>query len=101
MGRTNLNKLGINSKVHQYIRPRLGVRPSQKHNIFSLLKDDFKSAVAGAESSRQIANGIMAIIGAVFFDGGLVSVKRVMAHFALMIKLPEPNPVPQPAIGHM
>ena len=88
IGRSNLNRVGMNTKLQQYVRPRIGVRPSQKHNILALFKDDFKRASAGADSSRQIANGIMAIIGATHFDGGIDSARRVMAQLGLIIKLP-------------
>jgi hypothetical protein len=65
----------MNSKVQQYIRPRLGVRPSQRYYFFTLVKEDIKSKGEGAGPTRQITNGVMAIIGAVYFEGGLDSTK--------------------------
>jgi len=88
IGRALLERLGMKTMIQQFIRPRLGVSPSKKNNIFALLKEDFRRTAAGADASRQIAKGIMAIIGAVHFDGGIDGAKRVMAHLGLIIKLP-------------
>ena len=93
----SLAKLGTTTKLQQYIRPRAPLRPSQSRNAWELIKADAKNV--GKDSGRTTASGIRAIIGAVYFDGGLDAVKRVMAHLGLIIKLPELIPIPVPDSG--
>ena len=59
--------------------------------------EDAKATAAGANPMRAIATGIRAIVGAVYYDGGYDSARRVMAQFGLTIKLPEPKPAPTPS----
>lgn len=87
----------MTNKLQQYIRPREPVRASKQNSIWYLLADDLKGT--GADPTRTIANGIKAIIGAVYFDGGLDNAKRVMAHFDLIIKLPELKYASMPEFG--
>jgi dsRNA-specific ribonuclease len=84
----------MNTKLQQYIRPRAILQGSQSRNWIRLIVNDFK--VLGCDPGRTIANGIKAIIGAVYFDGGFESARRVMAQFGLIIKVPKPAPVPMP-----
>jgi len=81
----NLSKVGTQSKIERFVRPKKPLRPSKKTNIFALLKDD----VQFEDPSRVIARAIRAIIGAVYYDGGMAAAKRVMASLMLTIKLPE------------
>jgi dsRNA-specific ribonuclease len=87
----------MTTKLQQYIRPRALIRASQKSSLVALFKDDIKGV--GADPPRTIANGIKAIIGAVYFDSGFDSARRLMDYFGLTIKLPEPKPGPMPEFG--
>lgn len=82
MGRKNLYSLGVNSKIERFIRPRLEIeqeRPTQKWNPLVMVKDDLKSET----KDRVIARAMRALIGAVYYDGGLEAAKRVMAELRL------------------
>ena len=89
----------MSTKIQQYIRPQLPFPASKRLNFLSLVEEDFKTS-SGTDPTRQIANGIKAIIAAGFFDGGLDSAKRVLERFDLIIKLPEPKPAPGPAFDY-
>jgi dsRNA-specific ribonuclease len=86
----NLSRVGRNSQyggsIERMVRPRAPVRPSKRRNLLELLKDDVKGV--GHDPDRQIARAIKAIIGAVYFDGGLEEARRVMAQLKLTIQAP-------------
>jgi dsRNA-specific ribonuclease len=85
IGHQNLDKLGRRTKIESMIRPKAPLRASKKHNIFSLLKEDAQ----GEDPSRTIARAIKAIIGAVYYDGGLQAAQRVMSGMDLILKPPQ------------
>jgi hypothetical protein len=94
----DLYQLGMTTKLQQYIRPRAPLRPSQKWSFMANIKDDFQGL--GKDAPRAVAIGIKALIGAVYFDGGYESTRRVMAHLGHIGKLSEAKPAPVPNFGH-
>jgi len=80
-----LSRVGSQSKIERFVRPKMIPRPSSKRNVFALLKED----VQFEDPSRVVARAIRAIIGAVYYDGGMAAASRVMASLMLTIKLPE------------
>ncbi|KAG0651720.1 Ribonuclease III [Hyphodiscus hymeniophilus] len=95
----NLHLVGMSTTLQQYIRPHAPIRPSQSRSIFGNIKHEVKAI--RSDPVRSISNGIKAIIGAVYFDSGYDTARRVMAHLGLIIKLPEPTSAPVPNFGHM
>ena len=65
------------------MRPRLPVRPTKKKNILHLMKDDMQRE----DPSRTIHRAMCAIVGAVYYDGGLQAARRLLAELDLIIKL--------------
>ncbi|KAF4618379.1 hypothetical protein G7Y89_g14923 [Cudoniella acicularis] len=86
-GFRNLEKIGRSSKINQFIRPRVHLRGSRRKNPLFLLKDD----VQREDPSRIIARAMKAIIGAVFWDGGLEAATKVMKELQLTIVSPQPK----------
>ncbi|CAG8982093.1 hypothetical protein HYALB_00013974 [Hymenoscyphus albidus] len=78
LGRENLALIGTQTKIEYCIRPMKGIEGSLRKNpvvhTVRLWKDD----VRREERSWTIARGVEAVVGAVYFDGGLESVKGVM-----------------------
>jgi hypothetical protein len=60
------------------------IRPTKSKNILHLMKDD----VQREDPSRTIQRAICAIVGAVYYDGGLEAARRLLAGLNLIIKLP-------------
>lgn len=79
---SNLNKIGKKTQIEQMIRPRAPVRPTKRHNIFSLMADDAKRD----PPNRMVTKAIRAIIGAVYYDGVFEAARRVMCQLELIIK---------------
>lgn len=74
--------LGKTSKIEQFIRPEKPLERTQKSNVMALLKKDLQSE----DTSRTIARAIKAIIGAVYYDGGLDAARRMMDSLSLTIR---------------
>ena len=87
----NLYHIGMTTKLQQYIRPRAPIRPTQSRSILGQIQHEVKGL--GSDPVRTIANAVRAVIGAVYFDRGYESARRVMAHLGLIIKVPD--------FGHM
>ncbi|RFU28204.1 hypothetical protein B7463_g8137, partial [Scytalidium lignicola] len=85
LSRRHLDQLGRKTKIEKYIRPRKPLQPSKRRNILALLKDD----VQAEDKSRTVARAMRAIIGAVFYDGGLEAVRKVMGKLDLTFKVPD------------
>ncbi|KAF7960838.1 hypothetical protein EAE96_000510 [Botrytis aclada] len=64
------------------IRPQPSV-PISFRNIIELVKEDTRE-----DNSRVISRAVKAVIGAVYLDGGIESVKRIMENLQMGIKLP-------------
>lgn len=82
VGRKNLTKIAWTTKIEKFVRRKKPLRPTKKRNPFSLMKDD----TLREDPSRTAARAMRAIIGAVYYDGGLHVARRVMAELALIIK---------------
>ena len=79
----------MNTTLQKYIRPHAPIRPSQTRKLVANIRHEFKTL--GSDPVRTVANGIKAIIGAVYFDSGYETARRVMACLDLIIKVPEPR----------
>ena len=64
------------------MRKKKPLRPTKRNNIFSLVKDD----ASREDPSRTAARAMRAIVGAVYYDGGLAAARRMMAQLGLIIK---------------
>jgi dsRNA-specific ribonuclease len=81
-GTRNLDKIGRKSTIEYMIRRRAPLRPRQKNNLLSLLKDDMRREWP----EITIARGMRAVIGAVYYDGGYDAARRAMVHLKLIIQ---------------
>jgi len=70
------------SKIEKFVRRKKPLRPTKRKNPLSLMKDD----ISREDPSRTAARAMRAVIGAVYYDGGLQAARRVMAELALIIK---------------
>ncbi|KAH8813122.1 ribonuclease III domain-containing protein [Xylogone sp. PMI_703] len=85
LSRRHLDQIGRKTKIEKYIRPRKPLQPSKRRNILALLKEDVQTE----DRSRTVARAMRAIIGAVFYDGGLEAVRKVMGILDLSFKAPD------------
>lgn len=83
LSRESLNRVGVKHKLETWIRPRKPLPVSRQKNIFALLKEDLKTAQK--DSTRTIAQGVKAIIGAVYFEHGIVQVMRLMQGWKIWV----------------
>ena len=82
VGRRNLAYVAWKSKIEKFVRRKKPLRPTKRRNLFSLVKDD----AVREDPSRTAARAIRAIIGAVYYDGGIQAARRAMAELQLIIK---------------
>jgi dsRNA-specific ribonuclease len=82
IGTRNLAHICFKSKVEKFVRRKKPLRPSKRKNIFSAVKDD----ASREDPSRTAARAMRAVIGAIYYDGGIQAVRRVMAELGLIIK---------------
>lgn len=82
IGRSNLFKVGKNTKIESWVRNKLPKHEGKTRNVFRLLVEDVKTE----DATRTIERAMQAIIGAVYFDGGFEAARRVMAALGLTIK---------------
>jgi dsRNA-specific ribonuclease len=82
IGRKNLAYVCWKAKIEKFVRRKKPLRPTKRKNIFSVVKDD----ASREDPSRTAARAIRAIIGAIYYDGGLQSARRVMAEMGFSIK---------------
>ncbi|KAG9230839.1 hypothetical protein BJ875DRAFT_471050 [Amylocarpus encephaloides] len=81
----NFERIGDVSGIEKYIRPRAPLARSKRHNLLALGKDDIKRE----HGTVSISRGIEAIVGAVYYDGGIDPARQVMANLDLIIKMPQ------------
>ena len=84
IGRNNLDRVGKTSKIEQFVRPMAHLPPTKRHNILHLLKDDARRE----DPIRTLERAMKAVIGAVYYDGGLEGARLVMGNLDLLIKVP-------------
>jgi dsRNA-specific ribonuclease len=77
-----LARLAWTTKIEKFVRRKKPLRPTKRKNILSLMKDD----VSREDPLRTAARAMKAVMGAVYYDGGLQAARRVMAELALIIK---------------
>jgi len=82
IGRKNLAYVCWRAKIEKFVRKKKPLRPTKRNNIFSLVKDD----ASREDPSRTAARAMRAIVGAVYYDGGLAAARRMMAQLGLIIK---------------
>ncbi|KAK0115591.1 hypothetical protein ONS95_000136 [Cadophora gregata] len=82
IGRSNLFKVGKNTKIESWVRNKMPKQEGKTRNPFRLLVDDVRTE----DATRTIERAMQAIIGAVYFDGGFEAARRVMAQLGLTIK---------------
>jgi dsRNA-specific ribonuclease len=82
VGRKNLAYICWKSQMEKFVRRKKPLRPTKRKNIFSVVKDD----ASREDPSRTAARAMRAIIGAIYYDGGLQAARRVMAELGLIIK---------------
>ena len=82
IGRSNLFKVGKNTKIESWVRNKMPKQEGKTRNPFRLLVDDARTE----DATRTIERAMQAVIGAVYFDGGFETARRVMAQLCLMIK---------------
>ncbi len=75
-------RLAWTTKIEKFVRRKKPLRPTKRKNILSLMKDD----VSREDPLRTAARAMKAVMGAVYYDGGLQAARRVMAELALIIK---------------
>ncbi|KAL3422214.1 RNase [Phlyctema vagabunda] len=75
----SLGKIGKQTRIEAFVRPMM---PLRKKNLWTVVKDDVKRE----DTSVTIARALVAIIGAVFYDGGLVAVRKVMVDLGLEVR---------------
>ncbi|KAE8450641.1 hypothetical protein EG329_005985 [Mollisiaceae sp. DMI_Dod_QoI] len=86
IGRRNLAKIGEHSEIQRWIRPRMALPPSQQRSLFRLLKQDLQTVTRQDDPSSTIARAMRALIGAVYLDGGILAVDKVMMELRLLIR---------------
>ncbi|KAN0093650.1 Ribonuclease III domain containing protein [Hyaloscypha variabilis] len=82
IGRKNLAYVCWKSKIEKFVRRKKPLRPTKRKNILFLMKDD----ASREDPSRTAARAMRAIVGAVYYDGGLQAARRVIAELGLIIK---------------
>lgn len=82
VGRSNLFKVGKNTKIESWVRNKMPKQEGKTRNPFKLLVDDARTE----DATRTIERAMQAVIGAVYFDGGFEAARRVMAQLGLTIK---------------
>lgn len=64
------------------MRRKKPLRQTKRKNLFFVVKDD----ATREDPSRTAARAMRAIVGAIYYDGGLQAARRVMAELGLIIK---------------
>jgi dsRNA-specific ribonuclease len=82
IGRRNLAYVCWKSKIEKFVRRKKPLRPTKRKNILFLVKDD----ASREDPSRTATRAMRAIVGAVYYDGGLRAARRVVAELGLIIK---------------
>ncbi|CZR55489.1 uncharacterized protein PAC_05377 [Phialocephala subalpina] len=87
----NLVAVGQESKIQRWIRPRRGLAPSNQQNPLALIRRDISDTFGGHYGPRAIERAMEALIGAVYYDGGIEAVKKVMMELRPLIRKAEKN----------
>lgn len=86
IGRENLARIGEDSGIQRWIRPRRPLPPSRQSSIVRLLMDDAWALKGEKDPRRIIARAMRALIGAVYLDGGDMAATTVMTNLKLLIR---------------
>lgn len=76
----NLLPVGEKSKLERFVRKRESAVKSHSQ-ILKMLKEDVKTE----DPSRTVARGVSAVLGAVYYDGGVENVAKVMGTLKIKI----------------
>lgn len=82
IGRRILAHTCWKSKIEKFVRRKKPLRATKRKNLFHIVKDD----ASREDPIRTAARAMRAIIGAIYYDGGIQAVRRVMAELRLIIK---------------
>lgn len=78
-------KVGEESKIQRWIRPRRRLPPSRRRNLIAQMKRDASNTYGGHDAPSTIERAMQALIGAVYYDGGIEAVRKVMFELRLLV----------------
>ncbi|KAF8848940.1 hypothetical protein BDZ45DRAFT_697976 [Acephala macrosclerotiorum] len=94
----NLVKVGNKSNIQRWIRPRRRLAPSRQRNLLAMMGRDVSDTFGKHDAPSTIERAMQALIGAVYYDGGIEVVKKVMMELRLLSVRAETKKPKEPVV---